>query len=169
VSLAPFPRHPRHGTRRPPGIVRTAFDGPDHRVRGQVPDRAAPVQDFADHRGGDLELRDLLDENAPRGLRGQRGWKTALIFTAPAIALFTLFIVIGVIAVIVSRRFSPILAGVLAIGLTLGIGIWGYSAYAEGAGIAFGILLGLFGEHVEFLEGAAVSARRALVPAVAVQ
>ena len=49
----------------------------------------------------------------------------------------TLFIIIGIGIVIAIRRFSPIIAGILGLLLTIGVAVWGVLSFKRGAALAF--------------------------------
>lgn len=49
----------------------------------------------------------------------------------------TYFIAGGLLLVIVLRRVAPLVASVLGLALTFGMGIWGYTLYQNNSGIVF--------------------------------
>jgi hypothetical protein len=53
---------------------------------------------------------------------------------------FTMMILVGVMAVIITRRFQPLLAGAIGLALTVAIAVWGLKTYAGGGGLAFGTM-----------------------------
>ena len=49
---------------------------------------------------------------------------------------FMIFVAFGVIAVVILRRMMPMLASAVALVLAIGVGTWGWMAYAQGGGLA---------------------------------
>lgn len=60
----------------------------------------------------------------------------------------TIFILLAIVSIVVLRRFLPIVASLLGIALSIGIGVWGWIAYDRGAEVA---LLGMPMNRTMFL------------------